>query len=206
MKMRWAGMQRNEKMRLVVASGNKNKLREIAEIFTDFEVCSQKQMGFDEDVEETGVTFAENALIKARAASKALGEMVLADDSGLCVDALNGAPGVYSARYCGHHGSDEENRKVLMKNMEGVENRRAHFTSAIAIVYPDGRELVAEGHTYGEILPEETGDGGFGYDCLFFSDDLQKSFGVATAEEKNKVSHRFRALQEMLKLWQGQSK
>ena len=91
-------MQRNEKIRLVVASGNKNKLREIAEIFTDFEVCSQKQMGFDEEVEETGTTFAENALIKARAACKALGEMVLADDSGLCVDALNGAPGVYSAR------------------------------------------------------------------------------------------------------------
>jgi XTP/dITP diphosphohydrolase len=197
-------MQRNKKMRLVVATGNKNKLREIAEIFTDFEVCSQKQMGFDKDVEETGLTFAENALIKARAAAKALGEMVLADDSGLCVDALDGAPGVYSARYCGHHGDDEENRKVLLKNMEGVENRRAHFTSAIAIVYPDGRELVAEGHTYGEILHEETGDGGFGYDCLFFSEDLQKSFGVATAEEKNKVSHRFRGLQAMLKLWQGQ--
>ena len=199
-------MQRNEKIRLVVASGNKNKLREIAEIFTDFDVRSQKEMGFDEDVEETGLTFAENALIKARAASKALGEMVLADDSGLCVDALDGAPGVFSARYCGHHGSDEENRKVLMKNMEGVENRRAHFTSAIAIVYPDGRELVAEGHTYGEILHEETGNGGFGYDCLFFSDDLQKSFGVATAEEKNRVSHRFRGLQAMLKLWQGQEK
>ena len=197
-------MQRNEKKRLVVASGNKNKLREIAEIFTDFEVCSQKQMGFDEDVEETGTTFAENALIKARAACKALGETVLADDSGLCVDALDGAPGVYSARYCGRHGSDEENRKVLLKNMQGIENRKAHFTSAIAIVYPDGRELVAEGHTYGEILHEETGDGGFGYDCLFFSDDLQKSFGVATAEEKNKVSHRFRGLQAALKLWQEQ--
>ena len=197
-------MQRNEKMRLVVATGNKNKLREIAEIFTDFEVCSQKQMGFDEEVEETGLTFAENALIKARAAAKALGEMVLADDSGLCVDALDGAPGIYSARYCGYHGDDEKNRKVLLKNMEGIENRRAHFTSAIAIVYPDGRELVAEGHTYGEILHEETGDGGFGYDCLFFSEDLQKSFGVATAEEKNKVSHRFRGLQAMLKLWQGQ--
>lgn len=197
-------MQRNEKIRLVVASGNKNKLREIAEIFTDFEVCSQKQMGFDEDVEETGTTFAENALIKARAASKALGEMVLADDSGLCVDALNGAPGVFSARYCGHHGSDEENRAMLMKNMQGVENRKAHFTSAIALVYPDGRELVAEGHTYGEILHEETGNGGFGYDCLFFSDDLQKSFGVATAEEKNGVSHRFRALQALLKMWQEQ--
>ena len=197
-------MQRNEKKRLVVASGNKNKLREIAEIFTDFEVCSQKQMGFDEDVEETGTTFAENALIKARAACKALGETVLADDSGLCVDALDGAPGVYSARYCGRHGSDEENRKVLLKNMQGIENRKAHFTSAIAIVYPDGRELVAEGHTYGEILHEETGDGGFGYDCLFFSVDLQKSFGVATAEEKNKVSHRFRGLQAALKLWQEQ--
>lgn len=198
-------MERNEKKRLVVASGNKNKLREIAEIFPDFEVCSQKQMGFDEDVEETGLTFAENALIKARAACAALGEMVLADDSGLCVDALNGAPGVFSARYCGYHGSDEENRSVLLKNMQGVENRKAHFTSAIALVFPDGRELVAEGYTYGEILQEEMGDGGFGYDCLFFSDDLKKSFGVATAEEKNGVSHRFRALQAMLKLWQEQA-
>ena len=197
-------MQRNEKIRLVVASGNKNKLREIAEIFTEFEVVSQKQMGFDEDVEETGLTFAENALIKARAAAKALNEIVLADDSGLCVDALNGAPGVFSARYCGYHGDDEKNRKVLLQNMEGITDRKAHFTSAIALVFPNGKELVAEGHTYGEILHEETGDGGFGYDCLFFSDDLQKSFGVATAEEKNRVSHRFRGLQAMLKLWQGQ--
>ena len=197
-------MQRNEKIRLVVASGNKNKIREIAEIFTEFEVVSQKQMGFDEDVEETGLTFAENALIKARAAAKALNEIVLADDSGLCVDALNGAPGVFSARYCGYHGDDEKNRKVLLQNMDGITDRKAHFTSAIALVFPDGKELVAEGHTYGEILHEETGDGGFGYDCLFFSDDLQKSFGVATAEEKNRVSHRFRGLQEMLKLWQGQ--
>lgn len=199
-------MQRNEKIRLVVASGNKNKLREIAEIFPEFEVVSQKQMGFDEDVEETGLTFAENALIKARAAAKALNEIVLADDSGLCVDALNGAPGVFSARYCGYHGDDEKNRKVLLQNMDGIADRKAHFTSAIALVFPDGKELVAEGHTYGEILHEETGDGGFGYDCLFFSDDLQKSFGVATAEEKNRVSHRFRGLQEMLKLWQGQDK
>lgn len=190
-----------EKMKLVVASGNAHKLREIAEIFTDFQVCSQKEMGFDEDVEETGVTFAENALIKARAACKALGCMALADDSGLCVDALDGAPGVFSARYCGYHGSDQENRAVLMKNMQEKTNRNAHFTSAIAIVYPDGRELIAEGHTYGKILDCETGNGGFGYDCLFFSDDLQKSFGEATAEEKNRVSHRFRALQAMLKKW-----
>lgn len=194
-------MQRNEKIRLVVASGNKNKLREIAQIFTDFEVLSQKEMGFDEDVEETGTTFAENALIKARAASVVLGCMALADDSGLCVDALDGAPGIFSARYCGHHGSDEENRKLLLRNMQGVKDRKAHFTSAIAMVYPDGRELVAEGHTYGVILQEEVGNGGFGYDPIFFSDDLQKSFGVATAEEKNAVSHRYRALQAMLQQW-----
>ena len=194
-------MNETQKPRLVVASGNAHKLREIAEIFTQFEVVSQKQMGFDEDVEETGTTFAENALIKARAACKALGYMVLADDSGLCVDALNGEPGVFSARYCGHHGSDEENRKTLLKNMQGITDRKAYFTSAIALVYPDGRELLAEGSTYGAILEKEDGEGGFGYDPLFYSDDLQKSFGKATAEEKNAVSHRFRALQNMLKIW-----
>ena len=190
-------MQRNEKVRLVVASGNKNKLREIAEIFPDFEVVSQKQMGFDEDVEETGLTFAENALIKARAAAKALNEIVLADDSGLCVDALRGAPGIYSARYAGEHGDDKANRKLLLQNLAGETDRRAYFNCAVALVFPDGREIVAEGKTYGEILTEEVGSGGFGYDPLFLSDDLQKSFGVATAEEKNTVSHRFRALQAL---------
>lgn len=187
-----------KKQTLVVATGNAHKLREIAEIFTDFEVVSQKQMGFDEDVEETGVTFAENALIKARAAAKALNRIALADDSGLCVDGLGGAPGVYSARYCGYHGDDQKNRDLLLENMKNIENRRAHFTSAVALVYPDGKELVAEGHTYGNILYQETGEGGFGYDCLFESDDLKKSFGLATAEEKNAVSHRFRALQKLL--------
>ena len=195
-------MQKKE--RLIVASNNQHKLREIAEIFTDFEVLSQKQAGFDVDVEETGETFVENAQLKARAACKALGCSVLADDSGLCVDALGGAPGVYSARYCGHHGNDAENRAMLLKNLQGVKNRSAHFTSAIALVYPDGRELTAEGHTYGRILEEEIGDGGFGYDCLFYSDDLGKTFGVASSEEKNGVSHRFRALQAMLKIWKEQ--
>ncbi len=192
------------KKRLVIASGNAHKLREIAEIFTDFEVVSQKQMGYDEDIEETGVTFMENALIKARAASKALGFPVLADDSGLCVDALNGAPGVFSARYSGGHGNDKENRTLLLKNMQGIENRSAHFTCAVALVYPDGRELTAEGRTYGKILYKEVGVGGFGYDCIFQSADLQKSFGTATAEEKNTVSHRFRALQALLNKWREQ--
>jgi XTP/dITP diphosphohydrolase len=169
-------------------------LREISQIFTEYEIVSQKQAGFDEDVEETGETFVENALIKARAASKALGVIALADDSGLCVEALGGAPGVYSARYCGGHGDDKANRDLLLKNLGDEQNRRAYFESAIALVYPDGREVVAQGRTYGNILFEEVGENGFGYDCLFFSDDLEKSFGRASAEEKNSVSHRYRGL------------
>ncbi len=191
-----------EKRRLVVATGNAHKLQEIAEIFTDFEVVSQKQMGFDGEVEETGATFLENALIKATAAANALGLPALADDSGLCVDALGGAPGVYSARYAGGHGSDKANRDLLLKNMQGIVDRRAHFTSALALVYPDGRTLTAEGYAYGKILYAEEGEGGFGYDCLFESEDLHKSFGLATAEEKNSVSHRFRSLQLLRKKWQ----
>jgi len=183
---------------LIIATGNAHKLQEIAEIFNDYKVLSQKQIGFDEDVEETGKTFMENALIKAHAASKALGLPVLADDSGICVDALNGAPGIFSARYCGKHGDDKGNRQLLLKNLEGKENRKAHFTCAVALVYPDGKEVMAEGNTYGSILWKEDGNGGFGYDPIFFSDDLQKSFGIASAEEKNSVSHRFRALQALL--------
>lgn len=179
---------------LVVASNNAHKLREIAQIFPEYQIVSQKQAGFCEEVEETGSTFIENALIKARAACAALKLPVLADDSGLCVAALGGAPGVYSARYCGWHADDKSNRTLLLKNMEGKTDRTAYFCSAIAIVYPDGKELTAEGRTYGRLLTEESGDGGFGYDPIFFSDDLQKSFGVATAEEKNGVSHRYRAL------------
>ena len=192
-----AGMQRTTKERLVVATGNAHKLREIAEIFPEYEVVSQKQMGFDCDVEETGTTFVENALIKARAACQALGCKTLADDSGLCVDALDGAPGIFSARYCGKHGDDQANRDTLLKNMQNLTDRRAHFTSAIALVDPKGKEIVVEGKTYGTILYAEDGEGGFGYDCLFKSDDLGKSFGVASAEEKNTVSHRFRALQAL---------
>ncbi len=189
-----------EKIKLVVATGNAHKLKEIAEIFPQFEVVSQKQMGFFKDVEETGLTFAENALIKARAASKALGCIALADDSGLCVNALQGAPGIYSARYAGEHGNDKKNRELLLKNMQGVKDRRARFECAVALVFPNGKELLAEGKTHGEILKAEVGDGGFGYDPIFQSDDLNKSFGVATAEEKNAVSHRSRALHNLLDL------
>ena len=182
------------KKRLVVASNNAHKLREIAQIFPEYEILSQSQAGFSEEVEETGATFEENALLKARAACAALGLPVLADDSGLCVEALGGAPGVYSARYCGWHADDKSNRDLLLKNMSKEPNRAAYFCSSIVMVFPDGTEWKAEGRTYGKILTEEHGDGGFGYDPIFFSDDLQKSFGEASAAEKNGVSHRYRAL------------
>lgn len=182
---------------VVVASNNAHKLREIAQIFPEYNILSAKEAGFYDEVEETGATFQENALIKARAACAALRLPVIADDSGLCVNVLAGEPGVYSARYSGAHGDDASNRAKLLKNMQGVADRTAYFCCAIAMVFPDGKELSAEGRTYGLILDQECGNGGFGYDPLFFSDDLKKSFGEATAEEKNGVSHRYRALQEL---------
>lgn len=187
-------------MTLVAATGNAHKLQEIRAILSGFTVISEKEAGFSGDVEETGETFLENALIKARAVSEKTGLPAIADDSGICAEALRGAPGVHSARYAsedGHNSSDEDNRALLLKNLAGEKNRRAWFTSAVAVVFPDGREVTAEGHTYGHILEKETGEGGFGYDCLFFSDDLQKSFGVASPAEKNAVSHRGRALEAL---------
>ena len=184
--------------RLVIASGNKGKLKEIKEILGGlFEVVSMAELGFNEDIDETGSTFFENALIKAKAVAMALNENVLADDSGLMVESLNGDPGVHSARYSGEHGNDENNRKLLLKNLENKENRRAKFVSSVVLYRKDGSYIDGYGETHGSILFEETGTNGFGYDCLFLSDDLKKSFGVATAEEKNLISHRFRAIQDL---------
>ena len=188
----------NKNMTVVAATGNVHKLKEIREIFSDWHILSEREAGFSGEVEETGTTFVENALIKARAVCKATGLPALADDSGLCVDALGGAPGVKSARYSG--GGDAENRALLLKNMAGVKDRGAHFACAVALVFPDGRELTAEGVSYGEILHEERGTGGFGYDSLFYSADLKKSFAEATEAEKNAVSHRGRALAALEKL------
>lgn len=185
------------KLKIVAATTNAGKLREIREILSDYEVVSAADVGYFDDVEETGATFMENALLKARAASQAIGLPVLGDDSGLCVDALNGEPGIYSARYSGK--GMVENRQLLLKNLQGKSNRAAHFTCAMALVFPDGREYTVEGYTYGIIATEEQGGAnGFGYDCLFVSDDLDKPFSIATAEEKNAVSHRGRALQNLL--------
>lgn len=182
---------------LVVATGNKHKLREIQAIFKDVRVVSAREAGYLGDPEETGATFEENAIIKARAAAEALNLPALADDSGLCVAALGGAPGIYSARYAGGHGDDKKNREKLLAELGDEKNRAAYFRSAVALCFPQsmgGGEITATGDTHGRILTREEGENGFGYDCLFYSDDLCKSFGVASAEEKNAVSHRFRAL------------
>lgn len=182
---------------LVVATGNKHKLQEIQEIFKDVRVVSAREAGYLGDPEETGATFEENAIIKARAAAEALNLPALADDSGLCVAALGGAPGIYSARYAGGHGDDKKNREKLLAELGDEKNRAAYFRSAAALCFPQsmgGKTVTATGDTHGRILTREEGENGFGYDCLFYSDDLCKSFGVASAEEKNAVSHRFRAL------------
>lgn len=182
---------------LIVATGNKHKLQEIQAIFKDVRVVSAREAGYTGDPEETGATFEENALIKARAAAEALNLPALADDSGLCVAALGGAPGIYSARYAGGHGDDKKNREKLLAELGDEKNRAAYFRSAAALCFPQsmgGKTVTATGDTHGRILTREEGDNGFGYDCLFYSDDLCKSFGVASAEEKNAVSHRFRAL------------
>ncbi len=167
------------------------KVSEFKEILHPLNVTTPSEMGIDFDVAETGSTFYENALIKARALFELCGEPTVADDSGLCVDALDGAPGVFSARYSG--GGDAENIKKLLTALDGKKNRTAHFTSCI--VYYDGVNIIeATGHTYGKISTAPVGSGGFGYDPVFISDDLSKSFGEASAEEKNSVSHRARAL------------
>ena len=191
----------NEK-KIVAATGNAHKLKEIREILKDYTVLSAAEAGFFDEVEETGADFLENAFLKARAVAAVTGMAALADDSGLCVKALGGAPGIYSARYSG--GGEAENRKLLLKNLEGETHREACFVCAIALVCPDGTEYSSIGKTFGTILHEERGQGGFGYDSLFLSDDLNKSFAEASEEEKNSVSHRGRALQGLLDCLKGE--
>lgn len=181
--------------KIVVASGNLHKIQEIRQIFSDVEFISMTDAGFKGEIVENGQTFRENAYIKAKTVCDALNAPVLADDSGLCVDALGGAPGVYSARFSG--GNSADNRALLLKHMQDISDRRAYFECAICLLCPDGSVLFGEGRTKGRILFEEKGNSGFGYDCIFYSEDLKKSFGEATEEEKNSVSHRFRALEDL---------
>ncbi|MDE5602294.1 MAG: RdgB/HAM1 family non-canonical purine NTP pyrophosphatase [Clostridia bacterium] len=188
-------------MKLALATNNQHKIQEMRAILGDSfdELLSLKELGIDVDVEETGETLAENALLKAREITRLSGLPSLADDTGLMVDALNGAPGVYSARYAGEGHDDKANRELLLKNLSTATDRSAHFGTVIAVCYPDGKYLLAEGRVEGKIGFEERGNGGFGYDSLFISDELGKTFAEATQEEKNSVSHRGRALRAMLK-------
>lgn len=185
-------------MKIVLASHNKKKIVELrtllCELIPDIEILSLADVGILGDIVEDGDTFEANALIKARAAA-ASGYIGVGDDSGLCVEALGGAPGVYSARYAGEHGDDEANLDLVLKNMEGIEDRRAAFVCCIACVFPDGSEpIVCHGRVDGELLEARDGEGGFGYDPIFYYPPYGRSFGVTSAEEKNKVSHRARAL------------
>lgn len=188
---------------IVVATNNKHKLKEFKEMITNYNVLSLEDIGFFDDIEETGETFEENSLIKAETIhkfliNKGLKYMVVADDSGLCVDSLNGAPGVYSARYAGVHGDNKANRDKLQKELEN-KDRRAYFICTITLYYPNGEHKAFVGKTYGTISKEELGNKDFCYDCIFYSNELHKTFGEATEEEKNSVSHRGRAIQELLK-------
>lgn len=185
--------------RLIIATSNKSKKREFEEMLPDMRVLCFKDLGLSYDIEETGSTFFENALIKARRVKEDFPEdYVLADDSGLEVEALGGAPGVYTARYAGENATDGENIDKLLSALENAGNRRAKFVCSLALVTPAGEVISAHGESCGEILKERSGRGGFGYDPVFFSYDLQKGFGECTEEEKNSVSHRGRAIKELL--------
>lgn len=182
-------------MELIAATKNKGKIKELSEIFEPlgFKVTA----GDFADVDETGTTFEENAILKAQAVAKLYNKITVADDSGLCVEALDGRPGVYSARYAGENATDEDRYKKLLDELRNEKDRAAKFVTAAAVVFPDGREAVVTGEVYGEITMEPKGKDGFGYDPVFFCPELGKTFGEASAAEKNSVSHRSRAMKRL---------
>ena len=188
-------------MKFVLATNNPKKLKEMAEILGKLgvEVVSPKELGIHIEVEETGTTFAENAMLKAKAICKAANLPAIADDSGLCVDALNGGPGVYSARYGGEGLDDKGRYQLLLSSMRGQTTRAAHFACAIACAFPNGKTLTAEGRCDGTIAFAPMGEGGFGYDPVFFVPEKAKTFSQLTAEEKNEISHRGKALEAFAK-------
>jgi len=185
-------------MKFILASQNNKKLVEMNDILSAFgiEVVSAADAGIHLDVEETGTNFAENAALKAEAICKASGMPAIADDSGLCVDALNGAPGVYSARYGGEGLDDTGRYQLLLQNMRGMMDRRCKFVSAVCCVFPNGDRITAEGECPGTLAYAPQGTDGFGYDPIFFVPSMKKTFAQLTAEEKNAISHRGRAMQQ----------
>ena len=192
-------------MKVILASKNPHKLTELSAILSQhgFEIALESEYGLDIDVDETGTTFEENSLLKAEAVMKASGLPVLADDSGLMVDALDGAPGVYSARY-GHKSSDGERTAFLLENMKDVpdEKRTAKFVCVITCLWPDGRKIVARGECPGVITREVHGENGFGYGPVFYLPELGMTYAELPSEQKNAISHRARALQEFCRKYQ----
>lgn len=184
-------------MQIVLASNNAHKLEELRSILSAYEILSLKDVGLDIDVEENAETFEGNALLKARGVWERTKGIVIADDSGLCVDVLDGEPGVYSARYSGR--GDRANNEKLLDKLRGVpfEKRTARFVSAAAVVFPDGTQTVRRGETPGVIGTVYRGSGGFGYDPLFTPDGWEKTYAEMSAEEKNAVSHRRRAFEKL---------
>jgi len=185
-------------MKLIIASNNKHKIYEIKKMLgTKFsEILSLSEAKISHETVEDGKTFLENAFKKAREIAEISGAASLADDSGIWVDALDGAPGIYSARFSG--GDDEDNNKLLLEKLSGKSNRGAHYTCAMALVYPDGREISAEGYMYGEITDTPRGERGFGYDPLFIPTGESRTVAEMTDEEKNAISHRANALKAIL--------
>ena len=187
-------------MKLIIASNNKNKIYEIKKILGDkFDtILSQREAGIEHETVEDGETFLENAEKKASEIAEISGCAALADDSGICVHALGGAPGIYSARYSGGHGNDLDNNNLVLKNLKDKEDKTAHYTCAMALVYPDGRRITAEGYMYGAITENSRGERGFGYDPIFVPDGETRTVAEMTDEEKNAISHRANALRLLL--------
>ena len=191
-------------MKLIIASNNAHKIYEIKAILSGKfdQILSLKEAGICHETVEDGTTFMENALKKAREISDISGVAALADDSGICAHALGGAPGIYSARYAGVDGgnaADEANNAKLIKELSDKDDRTAHYTCAMALVYPDGKEVTAEGYLYGTISHQPAGNGGFGYDPYFVPKGENRTVAQMTDEEKNAISHRANALNELLK-------
>ncbi len=190
-------------MKLILATNNRHKAEEIKKILGDSfdEMLTLHEAGIVHETVEDSDTFAGNALKKAREITELTGLPALADDSGLCVEALGGAPGVYSARYAssdGHDASDKDNRDLLLKNMEGITDRRAYFACALALTMPDGTVITSEGRFCGEIGFEEKGENGFGYDSLFYVPEYKMTSAEMSPEQKNGMSHRGKALRELV--------
>ncbi|MDD7700603.1 MAG: XTP/dITP diphosphatase [Eubacteriales bacterium] len=192
-----------EKLEMVLATRNAGKAAELQALLrarygAKITLLTLSEIGFEGDIEETGQTFAENALLKARAAAAASGKIGLGDDSGLVVPALGGAPGIYSARYAGEHGNDEKNNAMLLQNLSGKTDRRAFFECVLACALPNGENFTVSGRCEGIILESPRGRNGFGYDPLFYVPGLGKTLAEMSGEEKNAISHRGAAVRQFV--------